>query len=144
MSLIEQRHPRLGELMRLWRTHHRGDVPPCANTLDGAALAELAPATVLVTLASDGADRLTIATSGSEVDALYGEALAGAPVERLAPGRSDAAAEAWSAIESGRPVTVEDDLRIDGRRRRIARMYLPLTKDDGSADGVLCGIVAVG
>ncbi len=48
-----------------------------------------------------------------------------------------------SAIETARPVVIEDEFRIGGDRRRVARVYLPLTNDDGSAARVLCGIVAV-
>jgi hypothetical protein len=47
-------------------------------------------------------------------------------------------------MESGRPLLIEDELRGFDRRRRIARLYLPLTNDDGSPDGVLCGVVPVG
>lgn len=143
MSLIEQRHPRLGRLMQLWRAQHRGDALPPASAVVGPALADLAPATVLVSRSANGTDDLTITQSGSEVDALYGEALAGAPVQRLAPGRGDAAQEALSAIETARPVVIEDELSLESGRRRVARLYLPLANDDGSADGVLCGVVAV-
>ena len=143
MSLIEQRYPRLAQLMELWLRHRRDDGPPPASALVVEIPEETASATVL--LARDGAqgERLTIQTSGSEVDALYGEQLAGAPVERLAPVRGGAAEEAQAAIETARPVTVEDELHVCGRRRRIARMYLPLAGEDGSPDGVLCGVVAV-
>lgn len=143
MSLIEQRHPRLGQLLRVWHSHCHGDGLPSASALVGDALSELAPSTVLLRPAEDAADRLTIATSGAEVDALYGEALTGAPVERLAPVRGDANSEARSAIDTARPVVIEDELRVGEHRRRVARLYLPLANDDGSADGVLCGIVAV-
>ena len=144
MSLIERRHPRLGRLLQLWRAQHRGDALPPVSAVVGPALADLAPATVLVSRAANRADELTIMQSGSEVDALYGEALAGAPVERLAPGRADAIQEALSAIETARPVVVEDELPLQSGRRRVARLYLPLANEDGSSDGVLCGVVAVG
>lgn len=143
MSLIEQRHPRLGRLMQLWRAHCRDDAPPFASAVLGPGIADLAPATVLVTRAENGSERLTITESGSEVDALYSESLVGASVQRLAPDRGNAALEAMSAIETARPVFIEDEFRIDGDRRRVARVYLPLANEDGSVDGVQCGIVAV-
>jgi len=143
MSLIEQRHPKLGQLLRVWQSHCHGDGLPSARALVGDALSDLAPSTVLLRPTNNACDRLTIATSGAEVDALYGESLAGASVERLAPLRGDAAMEAKSAIETARPVVIEDELRVGNGRRRVARLYLPLANDDGSADGVLCGIVAV-
>ena len=143
MSLIEQRHPRLGRLMQLWRAQQRGGALPPVSAVDGHALADLAPATVLLTRSLEGSDELIISASGSEVDALYGESLSGASVRRLAPGRGDAVQEALSAIETARPVVIEDELRLAGGRRRVARLYLPLANDDGSADGVLCGVVAI-
>jgi len=143
MSLIEQRHPKLGQLLRAWQSHCQGDSLPSASALVGDALSGLAPSTVLLRAADDAGDRLTIATSGAEVDALYGESLVGAPVERLAPVRGDADSEARSAIETARPVVIEDELRVGNGRRRVARLYLPLANADGSADGVLCGIVAL-
>ena len=97
---------------------------------------------MLLTRDDDGAKSLTIAASGADVDALYGEPLTGASVDRLAPRRGDAHREAWSAIETARPVVIEDDLTVGGERRRVARLYLPLVNDDGSTDGVLCGVVA--
>ena len=142
MSLIEQRHPKLGQLLRVWRAHCHDETLPSVGLLTLETLAELAPSTVLLTRDGDGAESLTIASSGAEVDALYGEPLAGAPVDRLAPRQGDAHREAWSAIETARPVVIEDDLTVDGQRRRVARLYLPLVNDDGSADGVLCGVVA--
>lgn len=144
MSLVEQRHPRLGRLIELWHAHRRGEALPSACAVVGPALADLAPATVLVTRSADGSDQLTITASGSEVDALYGGPLAGAPVQRLAPGRGDAAEEALAAIATSRPVVIEDELRLGGNRRRVARVYLPLANEDGCADAVLCGVVAVG
>lgn len=143
MSLIEQRHPKLGQLLRVWQSHCHGDGLPSASALVGDALSGLAPSTVLLRPAEDAADQLTIATSGAEVDALYGESLTGAPVERLAPVRGDAALEARSAIETARPLVIEDELRVGDGRRRVARLYLPLANDEGLANAVLCGIVAV-
>ena len=143
MSLIEERHPRLGRLMQLWRAQRCGEALPPASALAGPALADLAPATVLVTRTPDRSDGLTITASGSEVDALYGESLVGASVERLGSERGDAANEAWSAIESSRPVVIEEDLRVGNGRCRVARLYLPLANDDGKPDGVLCGVVTV-
>lgn len=143
MSLIEQRYPRLGQLMDLWLQHRRDGGPPPASAITVDALGDLAPATVLVVRAGGEAERLTIAASGSEVDALYGEPLAGAPVERLAPVRGGAAEEALAAIETAQPVTIEDELSVGDRHHRVARVYLPLANDDGSPDGVLCGVVAV-
>lgn len=143
MTLIEQRHPKLGQLMQLWRSRCRGEALPPASELAVAELAGLAPMTVLLAKAGHDENRLTIVASGAEVDAIYGESLVGAPVERLAPACDDAGREAWSAIETARPVVIEDELRVGDRRRRVARLYLPLANADGSTDGVLCGIVAV-
>lgn len=143
MTLIEQRHPKLGQLMQLWRSRCRGEALPPASELAVAELAALAPMTVLLGRANDDENQLTIVASGAEVDAIYGESLVGSPVERLAPARDDAGREAWSAIETARPVVIEDELRVGDRRRRVARLYLPLANANGSADGVLCGIVAV-
>lgn len=143
MTLIEQRHPRLGRLVQVWRRHCDGESLPSARAFAPAALADLAPLAVLITRTTNGARQLTIAASGTEVDALYGESLAGASAMRLAPTRGDAEEEAWSAIETARPVVIEDELRTHGRPCRIARVYLPLANDDGSPDGVLCGVSAV-
>lgn len=143
MTLIEQRHPKLGQLMQLWRSRCHGDALPPASELAVTELAALAPMTVLLARAGHDKNQLTIVASGAEVDAIYGESLAGAPVERLAPARDDAGREAWSAIKTSRPVVIEDELRVGDRRRRVARLYLPLANADGSTDGVLCGIVAV-
>ena len=143
MSLIAQRHPRLGRLLEFWRAHCQGEALPPASALAPAALAELAPLTVLIARAANGSDRLTITASGAEVDALYGESLTGAPAARLTPARGDAEQEARSALETARPVVIEDELRAHGRPCRVARVYLPLANDEGSADSVLCGVAAV-
>ncbi|WP_428393451.1 PAS domain-containing protein [Lichenicoccus sp.] len=143
MTLIEQRHPRLGRLVQLWRAHCDGGSLPLVSALVPAALADLAPLTVLLTRTTNGGQQLTITASGAEVDALYGESLAGAPATRLTPTRGDAEEEARSAIETARPVVIEDELGARGRSCRVARVYLPLANDDGSPDVVLCGVVAV-
>ncbi len=143
MTLIEQRHPKLGRLMRLWGEARQGNSLPPASALHPDRLADLAPLTVLLMREGDDDDTLSIASSGAEVDALYGVALAGASARDLTPVGGDADAEARSAIETARPVLIEDEIRLEGRRRRVARLYLPLASDDGTPGGVLCGIVAV-
>ena len=143
MTLIEQRHPKLGELMQLWRSHCRGDALPSACALASDDRAGLAASTVLLGWKVNATDRLTITVSGKDVDALYGEPLAGAPAARLAPTRGDADQEARSAITTARPVVIEDELRVGDQRRRVARLYLPLASNGGSADGVLCGVFVV-
>ena len=142
MSLIEQRHPRLGQLLRVWRAHCHNEKLPSVGPLTCETPAELALSTVLITPAGDGTKDLMITASGAEVDALYGEPLTGAPVGRLAPRQGLASREALSAIETARPVMIEDDLTVCGERRRVARLYLPLANDDGVAGSVLCGVVA--
>jgi hypothetical protein len=138
MGLIEERHPAFKRLMRIWREAQVSDAPPPARVLGRSALADLAAVTV--TLVCDDSD-VRIAESGDAVDALYDSALGGASAERLTPKRGGAADEALAASRSGRPLLIEDELL--GPRRRIARLYLPLSNDDGSPDGVLCGIVAI-
>ncbi len=143
MTLIEQRHPKLGRLMQLWGEARQGNALPPASALHPDRLADLAALTVLLMPEYEDEGNLTIASSGFEVDALYGAALAGAPARDLAPVRGDAEQEARSAIETGRPVLIEDELRSEGRRQRVARLYLPLASEDGTPGGVLCGVVAV-
>ena len=143
MALIEQRHARLGRLLQVWDAHRRGFALPPARALDPANLADLAPLTVFLVLSGEDGSALTIASSGSEVDALYGTPLAGASARDLAPVRGDAEQEARSAMETARPVLIEDEIRCEGRRQRVARLYLPLADDDGTPCGVLCGVVAV-
>lgn len=142
MALIEQRHPALGGLMRLWRAlASDGELPP-ASAVRTAECGDLASVSVMLALDA-GADALVISESGDAVDALYGAALAGGPAARLSPERDDAEKEARTAMATRRPLLIEDELRDSDRRRRIARLYLPLAKDDGTPDGVLCGVVAV-
>lgn len=143
MGLIAGRHPSLDRLVALWRAHEKAPGLPPARALGREALAELAPLTVLLSedVRADGV--MMIADSGGAVDALYGRKLAGAPARALGAPRSDAEREARTAIESARPILVEEDLACDGVRRRVARLYLPLANDDGSPDGVLCGVVAL-
>ena len=143
MTLIETRHPKLGQLLRLWSAYRKGAALPPASAFHPASLAELAPSAVLLMQQGGGNGALTIASSGSEVDELYGIALTGASARDLTPVRGDAEAEARSAIETTRPVLIEDEIQSEGRRRRVARLYLPLASHDGTACGVLCGVVAV-
>ena len=140
MSLIEERHPAFKQLMGLWRGAQLGDLPPRATALGREALGDLARVTVVLTKSEES--QLVIVESGAMVDELYGEALAGRDVASLSASRGDAAEEARSAVETGRPLMIEDEIVGAPRRRRIARLYLPLSNDDGSRDGVLCGIVA--
>lgn len=142
MALIEKRHPAFRGLIRLWRSRASEDALPRASALTPDQLADLAGQTVMLTLDSNG-DQLVIAESGSAVDALYGAAMRGRPAAGLSPERDDAEREARAAIAAGRPLLIEDELPDAGTRRRIARLYLPLSHDDGSPDGVLCGVVAV-
>lgn len=142
MTLIEQRHPAFGDLMAFWRSRATAGGLPPASALTSAALADLGGLTVVLAFDKSGRE-LVIAESGQDVDALYGDVLAGSPAARLSPERDDAEREARAAIATGRPLLVEDELRAPDWRRRIARLYLPLANDDGSPDGVLCGVVPV-
>ena len=64
-----------------------------------------------------------------------------AQVSQAPPPSSGLGRSALAASRSGRPLLIEDEL--PSPRRRIARLYLPLSNDDGSPDGVLCGVVAI-
>ncbi len=140
MGLIEERHPAFKRLIGLWRDAQSDELPPPADALCRRALGDLARVTVV--LAQCEGDDLIIAESGEMVDALYGEPLTGRDVASLSAARGDAAEEARSAVATGRPLLIEDEMAAAPTRRRIARLYLPLSKEDGSRDGVLCGIVA--
>ncbi len=142
MAMIEQRHPAFKQLLRRWRAAHCEGGLPSAGTLCPAQLADLARVTVTLSADEDGAG-MTIASSGEAVDALYGVSLTGSAAARLTPDRDDAEREARCAIETGRPLLIEDELCATGGRQRIARLYLPLANNDGSPDGVLCGVVAL-
>lgn len=142
MGLIEERHPALGVLIALWRARQSDELPPHASAMAVGSLADARDIAVMI-VAEPPHGGLVIADSGAEVDALYGARLAGSGASRLSPERDDAEHEARSAIETGRPLLIEDELPGDDRRRRIARLYLPLSNDDGSPDGVLCGVVPV-
>lgn len=143
MAIIDERHPRLARLAALWRSRCDGEALPRASALRPDGLADLAEDVVVLSASQDGGERLEILASGSGVDALYGEPLAGSPASRLASLTGDAEQEARSAIATARPLLIEDDMLISRRRRRVARLYLPLANEDGSPDGVLCGVVAV-
>lgn len=142
MGLIEQRHPVFGRLMALWDSGRRGEALPAANCLAQAELADLAEVTVLLTPAGQEPE-LRIAASGGAVDALYGAPLTGATAARLTPERHDAEVEARLVMSTGRPLLVEDEVKRAEVRHRVARLYLPLANDDGTPDGVLCGVVTV-
>ena len=139
MGLIEERHPAFKRLIGLWRRAQHDELPPPAGALGREALGDLAGVTVV--LAHCEGHELVIAESGEMVDALYGEALTGRGVASLSAARGDAAEEARSALAAGRPLLIEDERAGAPVRRRIARLYLPLSNDDGSRNGVLCGIV---
>jgi hypothetical protein len=124
MTLIEQRYPKLGRLMRLWDSHRQGVALPPASALHPDRLADLAPLTVLLMRERGDDDTLSIASSGAEVDSLYDLALTGAPARDLAPVRGDAEQEARSAIETGRPVRGRDPF---GRATATRRPALPPT-----------------
>ncbi len=82
-----------------------------------------------------------IEASGAAVDALYDAPLAGKPVDRLTPGRADALREVETALETGRPLLLEDMVALGQRRRRVARLYLPLGDDKDVRAKILCGVV---
>jgi len=141
MALIEQRHPSYRRLMNLWRSRRQGETPPAASSLPRGELADLADVTVRLAYAEP---EFRIAESGRAVDALYGAPLTGESAARLSLASGVAELEARTAIETGQPLLIEEELRGNGARHRVARLYLPLSNDDGTPDGVLCGVVAVG
>lgn len=130
-ALIEQRHPTLGALVRLWTV---SDGQAAAMTPD--QLGDLAASTVRITATKLSA--LILADVGEAVNAIYGVQLEGASADDLTPGRADGSAEARMAMEGQRPVLIEDG----ASGRRLARLYLPLIGVDGSVASLLCGIVA--
>lgn len=129
-GLIEQRHPILGAVLRAWQED-------CA---DPAELQEALAPYVARLGREDGAWRID--SSGAAVDALYGKSLAGAPVTGLTPGSDDGENEADVALESGRPLLVEQDIDLPDGKQRVIRLYLPLTGACAADDAVLCGIVS--
>lgn len=131
LGLIEQRHPALAELLRRWTA-----VDGRSDALTVAQLGAAAASSVRITPGAGGSG-LVLADSGAAVNAIYGAVLDGLSADLLTPGRSDAADEAIMAMESRRPVLMEDG--EPGARR--ARLYLPLAEVDGSVASVLCGVV---
>ncbi len=129
-GLIEQRHPILGALRRAWQEGRMdtGEIPDA-----------LAPH--IVRLHRDR-DIWHIAASGAAVDLLYGIALTGLPANLLTPGQDDSAIEVDVALESGRPLLLEDDVRLASGDRRVARLYLPLPNLAPAKPVILCGVVA--
>jgi hypothetical protein len=127
-GLIEQRYPILGAVLKAWQ-------------MDRAGVGELPDALAphVVRLCSDGGD-WRIDTSGAAVDALYKRALAGCAATALTPGKDDLASEAEVAHENGRPLLLEDTIRLPGGERRVARLYLPMPSADIDKKALLCGI----
>lgn len=124
-GLIEQRHPLLGILLRAWETG-------CA---DVASLPETAAAITLIL--HRGEDGWKIVQAGSGVSRLYGCTLGGCPAAVLAPDDDSVAKEADVASETGRPLLMESEIAVSGRRCRVARLCIP-----GPVDRqILCGIV---
>lgn len=130
VGLIEQRYPILGVVLKAWQD-------------DRAGVGELPEslASHVVRLSSDGED-WRIDASGATVDALYGGALTGCVATALTPGKGDLASEAVVAHESGRPLLLEDTIRLPSGERRVARLYLPLPGNDIAEKVILCGIAA--
>lgn len=127
-GLIEQRYPILGVMLKAWQE-------------DRAGVGELPEslASHVVRLSSDGGG-WRIGASGAAVDALYGRALTGCAATALTPGKDDLASEAEVAYKSGRPLLLEDTIRLPGGEWRVARLYLPLPTTDIAEKTVLCGI----
>jgi hypothetical protein len=138
MSLIEQRHPLLGRVQALWKSHQQSGDLPRAESLGPATLGDLAAISVILE-ASDRSSELQITYSGVMVEALYETSLVGAAASRLTADRDDSEAEARTALETGRPLLMEDEVRLGERRARLARLYLPLADQAG----VLCGVAEV-
>jgi hypothetical protein len=127
-GLIAQRYPILGAMLKAWQED-------CV----GMGVLPVSLASHVVRLSLNGGD-WRVDVSGAAVDALYGQALAGCAATALAPGKDDLASEAEVAHESGRPLLLEDSIRLPGGQRRVARLYLPLPSTDMAKKTVLCGI----
>lgn len=139
-SLIGQRHPRLGELLALWQARREDDAPPPVAAFANVPAALSAMIVILVSTPNENAWR--IAGSGDAADAAYGAALAGQPAARLSPGSEDAERETEVTAATGRPLVIENDLVFLGRKKRVARLYLPLAPE-GDCRHVLCGIAGI-
>jgi len=137
MNLVAARYLGLADLLTLWRSLPREEVAR-ASTLDNVMLRELV---VLIGRSGDPSSTWIIEASGAAVDALYDAPLAGKPIDRLTPGRADALREAETALETGRPLLLEDMVEVGQRRRRVARLYLPLGGDQDARAQILCGVV---
>jgi len=137
MNLVAARYLRLTDLLTLWRSLPREEVAR-ASTLDNAILRDLV---VLIGRSGGPSGTWIIEASGAAVDALYDAPLAGKPVDRLTPGRADALREVETALETGRPLLLEDMVDVGQRRRRVARLYLPLGDDRDARAQILCGVV---
>ncbi len=137
MSLVAARYLGLTDLLTLWRSLPREEVAR-ASTLDNVTLRDLV---VLIGRSGEPSGAWIIEASGAAVDALYDAPLAGKPVDRLTPGRADALREVETALETGRPLLLEDMVALGQRRRRVARLYLPLGDDKDARAQILCGVV---
>jgi len=137
MNLVAARYLGLADLLTLWRSLPREEVAR-ASTLDNVKLRDLV---VLIGRSGEPSSNWIIEASGAAVDALYDAPLAGKPVDRLTPGRVDALREVETALETGRPLLLEDMVDVGQRRRRVARLYLPLVDDKDARAQILCGVV---
>ena len=139
-SLIGLRDPRLGKLLALWQARHDGDALPALGAFATMPESLSSMFLTLVSAPDDAAWR--VARSGDVADAAYGAELAGQPVARLSPGSDDAEHEAESVAATGHPLVIENDLVFLGRKKRVARLYLPLAAD-GDGRHLLCGVAVI-
>ena len=137
MNLVAARYLGLADLLTLWRSLPRDKVAR-ASTLYNLALSDIV---VLIGRSGEPSSTWIVEASGAAVDELYDAPLAGQPVDRLTPGRADARREVETALETGRPLLLEDMVDVGQRRRRVARLYLPLSGDNDARAQMLCGVV---
>lgn len=127
-GMIEQRHPSLGAMLRAWESGY-------------ADIASLPKATAAIALIlRRGEKGWQIVQAGADVSALYGCALEGCPAAVLSPADDSVASEADIAIETGRPLLMESEVALAGRKLRLARLCLPAP----GKRQILCGIVQCG
>lgn len=131
-GLIEQRHPMLGAVLGHWTGADGRSAALTADRLGGLA-------DWVVWIRPDAGEGLLLADSGAAVRRLFGEGLDGRPAGALSTVEADVGAEAVAAMESRRPLLMEDG----PPERRIVRLHLPITEPDGSVGGVLCAVAEV-